>query len=92
MSKTKLTLYVESAAIRAAKAEADRAGKSVGDLFAEIFMKRTQRKTKWSDKWGGSLGPLTDADLERDDKLGHIARRIRAAGRATTRTPKAKRA
>lgn len=92
MSKTKLTLYVEEDAIRQAKAEAARCGKSVGDLFAEIFMKRAKRKTKWSDKWGGSLGTLTQADLERNDKLGHIARRIRASGRASTRTTKVKRA
>jgi len=92
MSKTKLTLYVDADTIRQAKLEAERAGKSVGDLFTEIFLRRTRRKAKWSDEWGGSLGPLTEADLQRDDKLGHVARRIRAAGRSTTRTHKAKRA
>lgn len=93
--KQKLTLSLDAADIRAAKAESRRSGKTVSDMLADAIRRRTKRKRKgerWSDRWGGTLAPLTEADLQRDDKLGHIARRIRSTKPRTAKTTKAKRA
>lgn len=79
--KKKLTLSVDDAIIREARAESKRTGKSISVIFSARFRRaRTKRKKPtWSERWGGSLGTLTDADLQRDDKLGEMAKRIRAA-------------
>lgn len=89
--KKKLTLSVEEEVIRAAKADSKRTGKSISELFTEQF-RRSRRKRvgpSWSERWGGSLGELTEADLKRDDKAGYLARRIRSAKAGSHRSQRA---
>lgn len=90
MAKKKLTLYVEEATVRKAKAAGKRSGKSVGELFADAVERSASKapRRSWSAKWGGTL-TFTKDDLLRDDRVGRIARKVQTK---PTRTKKAKRA
>jgi hypothetical protein len=79
MSKTKLTLSVEEATVRKAKAASKRSGKSVSELFTEAVERSASKlpRRSWSRKWGGTL-TFTDADLLRDDRVGRMARKVKA--------------
>jgi len=88
--KKKLTLSIDDAIVRKAKALGQRSGKSVSEFFEEAVEKaasgnKPQRK-RWSDVWGGSLR-LTDADAARDDRFGKLVRsaRTKATHRARKR-------
>lgn len=90
MSKTKLTLSVDEATVRKAKAQSKRTGKSVSELFTEaVERSSSKRKRKsWSAKWGGTL-TFTDADLLRDDLVGDMARKVRTKGPSTRKAKRA---
>lgn len=89
--KKKLTLSIEESIVRKAKANSRRQGKSVSEFFEEVVEHATSAKKPeralWSSVWGGSL-KLTDADVERNDRMGVLI----SKARTKASRPKAKRA
>ncbi len=85
--KTKLTLSIDSAKVKRAKAYGRKRKRSVSDLVEEMIDKLTadvKPARSWSQRWGGSLR-LTAADLKRDDRFGKLARRAAAPPRSRTK-------
>lgn len=81
--KKKLTLSIEGAIVRKAKAYSRKCGKSVSEFFEEVVEQATNSKKperkSWSATWGGTL-QLTDTDALRDDRMGHLVRKARTEG------------
>ena len=85
--KTKLTLSIDSAKVRKAKAYGRKRKRSVSQLVEEMIDKLTadvKPVKTWSQRWGGTLG-LTAEDMKRDDRLGKLVRRSAAVPRARTK-------
>ena len=81
--KTKLTLSIDSAKVKRAKAYGRKRKKSVSELVEEMIDKLTtgtKPSKTWSERWGGTLR-LTAEDMKRDDRLGKLARRAAAPSR-----------
>jgi len=88
--KKKLTLSIDEAIVRKAKALGRRTGKSVSEFFEEaVEMASAEAKPvrkRWSEEWGGSLD-LSKADADRDDRFGKLVRsaKTKAGQRAKKR-------
>ena len=85
--KTKLTLSIDSAKVKRAKAYGRKRKRSVNELVEEMIDKLTADAgpaKSWSQRWGGSL-ELTAADIERDDRFGKLVRRAAAHPRPRTK-------
>ncbi len=78
--KTKLTLSIDAALVRKAKAHSKRVGKSVSELFEEAIEKASSaskpERKQWSDLWAGTVRFTAD-DAKRDDRVGRMARKVR---------------
>jgi hypothetical protein len=78
--KTKLTLSVDADTVRQAKALSKRLGKSVSELFEEAVERAggtVPHRGDWKELLGGTL-ELSDADAQRQDRVGRITRRAKA--------------
>lgn len=78
--KTKLTLSVDPAVVRKAKALSKRTKKSVSEFFEEAVERATGGSgipaRSWSEEWGGSLN-IKEADIAGDGRLAKLIGRSR---------------
>lgn len=78
--KTKLTLSVDPAVVRKAKALSKRTKKSVSEFFEEAVEKASGSSKlavkSWSEEWGGCL-KVTEGDATGDDRLAKLIGRSR---------------
>ncbi|MCI1753430.1 MAG: DUF6364 family protein [Flavobacteriales bacterium] len=81
--KTKLTLSVDPAIVRKAKALSRRTKMSVSEFFEAAVEKAVRGSglpvKSWSEEWGGSLN-ISDADTTGDDRLAKLISRSRKKG------------